>query len=510
MSARTAWLAVLAPGLVVGVPALVLIAITGFDGLYGQDSYAYVDYALGPLSQFVRNAALPPDFFWPPGFPLVVALANLSSGLGVAAAQIVSLAAGTLAAILVALLARELLLHRALPPSRPSSVNAIALLSGLAFALCGQVWQSSVVVMSDTTAVALATTGALGVARYARTGRAAWLLLAAGATTFAIETRWIYGLVALPIASIALVRLAQLARQRMALAAGHAIAASVVTLLVASPTLLPIGRALLDGSAVPFVGDFVVYHWDPGGALRSTFDTPDGRLAFAMPTGLFYLAQPFQHYWFAVLGVFSIPGVVSVARQATPAGVALLLVWPALVLAFLVGGAYQNTRFFLAAAPPVAVLIGFGSLSVWALIAGRVPAAQRLVAGLIILALLLNATLAARFAYSFIDRVSADAAAVRSLAAQVPDGARLISLGATALLRHDGVAVLELAHLDGGSVTQLLAEEGPTYMLVDWSSITSQWAASDVGLTIRVAQDVANMRVVGAAGIWSLFELADL
>ena len=32
------------------LPAVIVLAIHHFDGLYGQDSFAYVDYALGPLA----------------------------------------------------------------------------------------------------------------------------------------------------------------------------------------------------------------------------------------------------------------------------------------------------------------------------------------------------------------------------------------------------------------------------------------------------------------------------
>ena len=42
-------LARIAPGLLVFVAATVLVTTHRFDGLYGQDAFGYVNYALGPL-----------------------------------------------------------------------------------------------------------------------------------------------------------------------------------------------------------------------------------------------------------------------------------------------------------------------------------------------------------------------------------------------------------------------------------------------------------------------------
>ena len=51
-----------------------------FDGLYGQDAFAYYDYAIGPLRDSLLALQPLPAFFWPPGYPLFVALASLITG----------------------------------------------------------------------------------------------------------------------------------------------------------------------------------------------------------------------------------------------------------------------------------------------------------------------------------------------------------------------------------------------------------------------------------------------
>jgi hypothetical protein len=61
-----------------------------FDGLYGQDPFAY----LQP----------PPPFFWPIGYPLLVVLGTLVVGVQPLAGQLVSIIAGALIAPLVFLI----------------------------------------------------------------------------------------------------------------------------------------------------------------------------------------------------------------------------------------------------------------------------------------------------------------------------------------------------------------------------------------------------------------------
>jgi len=49
---------------------------TGFNGLYGQDSYEYLRYA-DVLTEFFRNGNPPGEFFWPLAYPLFGSLLSL-------------------------------------------------------------------------------------------------------------------------------------------------------------------------------------------------------------------------------------------------------------------------------------------------------------------------------------------------------------------------------------------------------------------------------------------------
>ena len=50
-----------------------LVTRTGFDGLYGQDAFAYYDYAAA-FKMALSQGQVPPPFFWPIGFPALAVL----------------------------------------------------------------------------------------------------------------------------------------------------------------------------------------------------------------------------------------------------------------------------------------------------------------------------------------------------------------------------------------------------------------------------------------------------
>src|SRR5690349_8786636 len=61
-----------------------------FDGLYGQDAFAYVRYARALWPWLMRGERLP-LYLWPAGYPLLVALALPLFGDPAAAGQAISI-----------------------------------------------------------------------------------------------------------------------------------------------------------------------------------------------------------------------------------------------------------------------------------------------------------------------------------------------------------------------------------------------------------------------------------
>ena len=497
------------PGVLVLVATVILVSAHGFDGLYGQDAFGYVNYALGPLREALLRGQGVPYFQQPPGFPIVIAAVSLVVGPDGRIGLGISVVAGALVPLATALLAAETLGRRL----TGRAATAVPIMAALIAALPGQLWQSSAVAMSDTMSVALATTAAWAACRYARVERARWLLLAAAAVAAAIDTRWVYGFVAVPVAAVGLVGLRMVWRADRRRAIGHAAAAVLVGVTVLAPVVGPMGVALARGSTVPFSADFGAYPWDPFNALRDMFVSSDGRLIYTTTSGGFYLGQVVAPYWFGPAGLLAIWGAAWVARRGGLAPAIVLLGWPAIVLGFLAGSPYQNTRFFLSAMPPTAIVMATGVWRLAAFVEGRLPRDRgprrwAIVAAIGGAWLLVAMLVAGRFTANFIDRQAADLAAIRRLETELPAGARVISMGPTGAFVRDGVPdVVELFALDPDAAEGLLADGRPSYLVIDPASMAGQWAGRRPALTVETLRSARGLTKVDEAGGWTLYRI---
>jgi hypothetical protein len=131
-----------------------------FDGLYGQDAFAYFDQAMAIRQNLPQGQPPPTDFFWPNGYPLLIALFSLWVGQTALAGQLPSLLCGAWLASLAFLLSRDLLGDISSNDKIFSTRSDFGgILAGLIVATAGQPILSSVVVMADIPALFWATLG---------------------------------------------------------------------------------------------------------------------------------------------------------------------------------------------------------------------------------------------------------------------------------------------------------------------------------------------------------------
>jgi 4-amino-4-deoxy-L-arabinose transferase-like glycosyltransferase len=532
------------------LPAALLALRGRFDGLYGQDAFAYYDYAVGPLRERLLGLRPPPPFYWPPGYPILVALASFVVGTRPLAGQIVSLVAAGVVAVGTALLAREVVLERS-GEDRGSSSAArdpramsharrwfVPLVAGLVVACTGQLWQSAVVVMADTSGLACITLAAWAIARYRRRGRLGWLLFAAVAAAWATVTRWIYGLVAVPLALAALAFLFS-GRIPRRTAVWHGLAAAAASGAILAPVLGPAlaGLASPTASIAPAPGqdagsglvgsapsppsfnvDFQVYSWSPLNAARNQFTTADGDLRYRFPNGLYYALAPGLPVYFTPLLALLVPFGLWATLRRRPGPLALSLVgWAAVVYAFHAGAPWQNFRFTLAYLPPLAILVAFGA----AFLARRLgpgrgvrPAPGRRLAGAWPAPLLVGVGLCwmvvagARLTQAFIDRKQADLETVRWVEAQLPPDARLLTFGLTATFRqYSPTETFDLFEIEPARLPDLLAHDGPTYVLLDVAGVEQQWQGRAPSANYHWLEDQRGLEPLGQRAGYTLFEV---
>lgn len=507
--------------LLVALPVLALSLRHGFDGLYGQDAYAYYNYAMDQVRHNLQTFTLPAPFFWPPGYPLLIALVSFLTGVRPIAAHAVSLTAGSLTPLLVALLAHEL--WQSAPqkqpdeaPHSPASSHAalFAITAGLLTALTPQLWQSSAVSMSDTTALFAATLGAWALLRYKSTMRARMLTLASAAIAFALLTRMVYVALALLAAPYALFLIAQQPRRAAIL---HLALAATTTLLVLSPLLAALGQTAPTGDQRAFLGHVGQGWWHLRHALRNEFVTGSGHLQYPHTNALYYALAPAHRYYFTpLLAPLLLPGLWRLWKWRSTTHFLFLFGWPFMIYLLLIGYPFQNFRFALAYLPPLAILLALGLFST-ARAAARLrplpplpplrPLPPLLALPLVIAALWLPFS-GWTLTESFIVRKQANLATVRWVQSQIPPQSQLLTFSITLTAAHyTDLDVRDLYHQSTPDLTTLLQNPQPTYLLLDITNIETQWPAHAPGRNYHFLRERYELRHIGENGPYTLFEI---
>ena len=346
-----------------------------FDGLYGQDPFAYYDFA----SALAQGHA-PGVFFWPLGYPALLAAGFWLFGISAASAQGISLLLGALLSPLVYALARQM-----------ESGRIGAFVAGLLMAVCGQALQSSLVVMADIPALTWTTISALCLWRYKqaastaqraassiqnetakaqRSRRLAWLVLCALTLALACITRWLcllcvplWGIIYLtaqrwdnmfPLRALSSHAPLKEAGPRRVL--GELLLVGLAALLVFLPQVL-----YSRSNPYPTLNHAWVQGWSPSNALAHEFSNLDGYFSYERVNAIYYAQVYADPYYLApVWTPFVVLGLVILLHKRQWSKALFLGGWALLPYLFLIGIPYQNIRFPLLAFPAVAVLAGIG------------------------------------------------------------------------------------------------------------------------------------------------------
>jgi 4-amino-4-deoxy-L-arabinose transferase-like glycosyltransferase len=314
--------------------------------------------------------------------------------------------------------------------------------------------------MADALAAGLVALALLCAARFAAGGGGAWLVGCAVALGWGTITRWLVGLLVLPLA----LTLMPAMRRRFAAVWPWVVGAAVAGLAILIPQLL-VARAIPQS----FAQHEWVQHWSLAHAFGRDFHTPEGHERYRLPVSLFYFARlGWPDYFFPTLGVFAVAGIVSLARARDGRTLALLVGWPAAALVFLSGIPYENPRFLLPTLPAVAALVGIGLGALWST-AGAVSGRWRTAAALAFsLSLAAGLVFGAREHGRQVARKQADLDLIAWTLARMPPGAELLMEGPTlAFERYGGRPARALFSLSSAEVDAAVRSGRALYVLAD-------------------------------------------
>ncbi|MBL8164266.1 MAG: phospholipid carrier-dependent glycosyltransferase [Anaerolineae bacterium] len=466
---------------------LLFLLLSGFDGLYGQDAYAYYDFAKELRTAFV-NGHTPPPFFWPLGYPMLLVGLFAAFGGSAGGAQGLNVLLGAVLSPLVYVLARQLGVGR---------FGALA--AGTLMAFCGQALQSSLVVMSDVPALFWATSSAVVLWLYLnaadQSSRVQRLMLSAMLLALAAVTRWIYVLLMLPWG------LTLLLSGKLPWRAGAA------AVMMAGLLLLP--QVIYSGvTAQPAVKHAWVSEWAAENAFRSTFDNAEGHFAYQQINAAFFAQAYLAPYYLSPLfAIFALIGVWRWRKQGER--MAMLLGWALLPYLFLIGLPSQNIRFPLIVIPPTVVLAGAGleSLVVWR--GWRRPViGYALVVLLLCIGLRQMGQTAGTTVTDFITRQQAEKQVAQWAAAYIPPDATVYSFGLTLILRHETACnVIELYYESPDSLDARWQRGREDYLLVNGWNIENQWAGRSPQIAFRWLQETRGIIRYGRFGNYTLYKI---
>jgi 4-amino-4-deoxy-L-arabinose transferase-like glycosyltransferase len=471
------------------VPGLVLavwvIVAWKFNGLYGQDPFAYYDYGVGPLRRSLLDGAPLAAMFWPLGYPILITLSSLVLGPVTAAAQAVNLLADVAAVGLTYLLGRDVLMQAGADARLARRAGALGALS---LGVMGRLVESSVLIMADSVALATALLSAWALVRWSAgeeegQPKTLWLALSAAALAWSIVTRW--GQAVLALAWLVAALPALRARRRRGLLPALIPAAAVLGaqfwLVFTVPPQADLGR-------YPFAGDLALVNgsgsgWSLVNLVQHSFVTPDGVLRYPWPNALFYGTGAFLPQYLTPLFFPAAALGLIVAAIAYRRALLLLLSWPALLLLFDAGLAEQNPRFILAAMPPIAILVGLGLAEIW----DRLRPRLRPVAGALLIAgLVVVARTGMRDLATLNNERNGDLQVAAWTAAHLPYRATTLSFGITLTLQHaTRLHVLDLSVLTQADLRRLRALRHPLFLLVPVAAMSGQFAARPPGINYR-------------------------
>ena len=486
------------------VARLVIVLYHGFDGLYGQDAFAYYNFAQDIL-YFIETLNPPPPFFWSIGYPSQLALGFSLFGISPQVALNISLLMGALLPALVYILAIQLNL-------RPT----YAFMAGLLMAFSGQALQSSLVIMSDIPALFWGVLSAVVFVRYLNVNQPRWMILCGLFVSFACLTRWIYLILPLLFLIVIVFRAlfplpetsekglgGEVARRKHPIKILFDIAfATIFGFMPVFPQFL-----YNQVNPTPLLNHSWVQGWSPLNAFSQNFVNIDGTFHYQHINALFY-AYPLHDlsYLSPLLTLFVWVGIIVLIRLRGWHKIILLLGWLILPYLFLAGIPYQNIRFSLIMFPPVIIIVGFG-LQTLLSIQHR---ARWIFALLGLVGFAHTAFSGFDYANSFIELHQSEKAVVEWLEDKIPEGTTLYTFGSTLTLEnYTDYNIIEIFYETPKTLNQRWFRGRADYLLLNIWQIENQWQGRDPQANYHWFRDERGLVEIGKFRHLTLFRASE-
>lgn len=318
--------------------AFIILRMTGFNGLYGQDAFEYLRYTHA-LGLYLREGILPGPFPWPPVYPMLGALAGFIMPEALAL-HLISVIAFAFSILLM----EKIFLSHFIGLPRETRVYTL-----LFFACSPFVFRYSVTVMSESLALCFILAGYLFHQKYLRTDRAKYFFFHLLFVFLAVNTRYSSAVVLIiPVVLAGLRFIRQISVPWLLLS----IASGVVIFL---PNIM---LGITDPAAMQ--QQYQAMTWEPLNFFRRSFSNIDGVSSYTLPNILF-VTESFYHPGFIFAGGVIILGILFKPTYQTLMNPDLHE-WIIFSL-FTAGFPLQNARYLIFGFPLVLIILYRSAMS---------------------------------------------------------------------------------------------------------------------------------------------------
>jgi dolichyl-phosphate-mannose-protein mannosyltransferase len=333
---------------------LVYILYFKFDGLYGQDAYAYEECSKIFYNSIIALKA-PPNFYWPIGFYIFSSLfALITAGQSALSSLLVSLNAGALTAGFMYLLSNEILKKY----FTAETAKKYSIAAGLIICFAGITTKQSVVIMSDALALLFITASAYYLVMYYYKQKRVSIILCFAAVAFGIMTRYADGLfIFVMIPLIFSVFKKSRMKNKILIDVIWGITAGIIIFL---PQLLYIYK--YGFSYFHYWGNTIGMYasWNPMNMFVKDFTTVDGSQHYRLFNILFYISPALHPLFLSVFGIPFIYGLFNSFKNFSKILYVFLFSWIAVYVIYLSGNTFQAIRFALSFFPPLIIIAVWG------------------------------------------------------------------------------------------------------------------------------------------------------
>lgn len=443
---------------------LLLIVIFRFDGLYGQDAYAYLEYSK-KFYEAIANFQIPPQFYWPIGYSALASVFTIFTiGNFGLASLIVSLNSGSLCAGFVYLLAYEL----------ASGINVnerkkFSLYAGLITAFAPVLVKSSIVIMSDSLSLMFASWAMWQFVKYFNEQKPLHLISSSAFLALAVMTRYGYAFLIVPMALYSIYYLIKSGINKIKLSRDLFLAL-ITGVIIFSPQLYYILHYGIpnfhseNGLGVwPTTWNFLNF-------IRKDFTTFDGTMHYTFWNGLYNLSPVFHPMYLSIFGITFLIGGYYIVKKKAYAFLILTLSWILIYYIYFSGSPFQALRFLMSFLPAMALVSAFGISEL------KIKNQLKnilLYAGLLVLILYSFYHMS-----TFSKQKNNELEVVNAVINYVPDSSTVFSFDVTMAVNHyTKLNAIELFNVKENEIKNKIDSSGhDVYFILPIENIKSQWA----------------------------------